>query len=112
MSRSSDHVRKFEKNICSTAAADPKACNARLPKTLCKKDITPENAVLFFTEGRTALIEGMISKKGRPFKAFLICNAGDKRLLGWEFPPREARPKAPAGPKKKSRFTNKEDAAE
>ncbi len=98
--------------ICSTAAADPKACNARLPKTLCKKDITPENAVLFFTEGRTALIEGMISKKGRPFKAFLICNAGDKRLLGWEFPPREARPKAPAGPKKKSRFTNKEDAAE
>lgn len=86
--------------ICNIAASDPKACNAKLPKMLCKKEITPENAVLFFTEGKTALIEGMISKKGRPFKSFLVCNAGDKRLLGWEFPPREARPKAPAGAKK------------
>jgi DNA topoisomerase III len=36
----------------------------------------------------------MISKKGRPFKSFLVCNIGDKRLISWEFPPRE--PKAAA----------------
>jgi DNA topoisomerase-3 len=99
--------------ICNVAAADPKACNAKLPKLLCQKAITPDNAVLFFTEGKTALIEGMISKRGRPFKSFLVCNAGDKRLLGWEFPPREAKPKAEgaaAAPKRKSRFGKKDEA--
>lgn len=99
--------------ICNIAAGDAKACNAKLPKLLCQKAITPDNAVLFFTEGKTALIEGMISKRGRPFKAFLVCNAGDKRLLGWEFPPREAKPKAEgaaAAPKRKSRFGKKDEA--
>ncbi len=80
--------------ICNIAAKDGKACNAKLPKVLCKKDITVENAIKFFTEGKTALIEGMISKKGRPFSTFLLCKPGEKRLLGWEFPPREAKPKA------------------
>ena len=80
--------------LCRTGAADKAACNARLPKELCKKEITPENALKFFTEGKTGLIEGMISKRGRPFKAFLACNIGEKRLLSWEFPPREAKPKA------------------
>jgi DNA topoisomerase-3 len=97
--------------ICNIAAGDPKACNAKLPKILCQKAVTPENAVLFFTEGKTALIEGMISKRGRPFKAFLTCNAGEKRLLGWEFPPREAKPKAEgaaAAPRRKSRFGKKD----
>jgi DNA topoisomerase-3 len=42
----------------------------------------------------------MISKRGRPFSSFLVCTPGEKRLLGWEFPPREPKPKAtkkPAG---------------
>ncbi len=77
--------------LCKLAATPKGQCNARLPKELCKKAITPDNARLFFTEGRTALIEGMISKKGRPFKAFLVCTPGEKRLISWEFPPREAK---------------------
>jgi DNA topoisomerase-3 len=90
---------------CDIAAKEPKTCNGKLPKVLCKKEITSENAVLFFTTGRTSLIEGMISKKGRPFSTFLLCKAGEKRLLGWEFPPREAKPKAPkkAAAKKSAR---------
>jgi DNA topoisomerase III len=79
---------------CKVAMSDQKACNAKLPKELCKKAISEENALKFFTEGRTGLIEGMISKKNRPFSAFLTCKPGEKRLLGWEFPPREAKPKA------------------
>lgn len=75
--------------LCRLATPPKPICNARLPKELCKKTITPENARLFFTDGKTALIEGMISKKGRPFKAFLVCHPGEKRLLSWEFPPRE-----------------------
>jgi DNA topoisomerase-3 len=79
---------------CKIAMTDQKKCNARLPRELCKKAITEENALKFFTEGKTGLIEGMISKKGRPFSSFLVCNVGGKRLLSWEFPPREAKPKA------------------
>ena len=95
-----------ESYICNLAAKDSKLCNGKLPKVLCQKEISRENAIKFFTEGKTDLIEGMISKRGRPFKSFLVCNAGEKRLLGWEFPPREAKPKAPkAAPK--SRFAKK-----
>jgi DNA topoisomerase-3 len=96
---------------CNIAAKDSKVCNARLPKVLCKKEIGAADALKFFTEGKTGLIEGMISKRGRPFSAFLLCNAADKRLLGWEFPPREAKPKAPAGAKR-SRFAKKKSPAE
>lgn len=92
--------------ICNIAAKDAKACNARLPKVLCKKEISEENAIKFFTEGKTDVIAGMISKRDRPFSAFLLCKPGEKRLLGWEFPPREAKPKAPAAPKK-GRFAKK-----
>ncbi|MDB6117288.1 MAG: topoisomerase [Verrucomicrobiaceae bacterium] len=80
--------------ICNIAAKEPKLCNGKLPKVLCKKEISRENAILFFTEGKTALIEGMISKRGRPFSTFLNCKPGEKRLLGWEFPPREKKPPA------------------
>jgi DNA topoisomerase III len=97
-----------ENYICRTAANDYKACNAKLPKVLCKKEISVENARLFFTEGKTALIEGMISKRGRPFSAFLNCKAGEKRLLGWEFPPREKKEKAPS--KKAAKKTGKTDS--
>ena len=99
-----------EHYMCNVAAKDAKACNGRLPRVLCKKEITTANAIKFFTEGKTDLIEGMISKRGRPFSSFLKCNAGDKRLLGWEFPPREAKPKA--APKPKGRFAKKAAAAE
>jgi DNA topoisomerase-3 len=100
-----------ESYICNIAAKDSKLCNGKLPKVLCKKEIGLADAIKFFTEGKTGLIEAMISKRGRPFSAFLVCNAGDKRLLGWEFPPREAKPKAPkAAPK--SRFAKKTAPAE
>ena len=84
--------------ICSEALRDSKACNGKLPRTLCSKSLGEDAARAFFTEGRTPLIEGPISKRGKPFKAVLICKAGDKRLLNWEFPPREkaARPAAKA----------------
>ena len=52
----------------------------------------------------------MISKKGRPFSTYLLCKPGEKRLLGWEFPPREPRPKAP--PKPKGKFAKKDAAPE
>jgi len=79
---------------CRTNVEDKKACPARLPRELCKKEISEENARKFFLEGKTEKIDGMISKKNRPFSAFLVFKPKDKRVLGWEFPPREAKAKS------------------
>ncbi|MGI8601589.1 MAG: DNA topoisomerase 3 [Verrucomicrobiales bacterium] len=68
---------------------------ASLPRELCKVPINRDQALAFFTEGRTGVIDKFISKKGRPFSAQLLCDVKGKRLLRWEFPPRAAKPKSP-----------------
>ena len=78
-------------------------CPARLPRTLCKREIPREQAVKFFAERRTDVIEKFISKKGRPFSASLVLAPEGKKLLQWEFPPREPKGK---GRKKASRTGN------
>ncbi len=57
----------------------------RLPRLMCKKELPREQAVRLIENGKTDLIQGFISKKGRPFDAFLVRN--DARVR-WEFPPR------------------------
>ncbi len=64
-------------------------CKARLAREMCKYPIPREQALKFFTEGKTDVIEQWISKRGKPFKAALVCNTKGKRILGWDFPPRE-----------------------
>ncbi len=57
----------------------------RLPRLMCKKEVTREQAVRLVEQGKTDLIKGFISKKGRPFDAFLV--RADAKIR-WEFPPR------------------------
>jgi DNA topoisomerase-3 len=57
----------------------------RVGRLMCQKPIPPEQAVKLVAEGKTDLIQGFISKKGRPFDAFLK-REGAK--ISWEFPPR------------------------
>ena len=54
-------------------------------RSMCQKQITREQAIQFIEVGKTELIKGFISKKGRPFDAFLL-RQGPK--ISWEFPPR------------------------
>jgi len=58
---------------------------------MCQYAIPREQAIAFFTEGKTDLIEKWISKRGRPFKARLVCATEGKMVLGWEFPEREVK---------------------
>jgi DNA topoisomerase-3 len=60
----------------------------RVPRLMCKKEISREEAVHLIEKGKTDLIKGFTSKKGRPFDAFLVRN--DARIR-WEFPPRAAK---------------------
>lgn len=57
-------------------------------RLMCQKPITREQAIQLVAEGKTDLIQGFTSKKGRPFDAKLIRSAG---RIGWEFPPRAPR---------------------
>ncbi|MFZ5494839.1 MAG: DNA topoisomerase III [Verrucomicrobiota bacterium] len=57
----------------------------RVGRIMCQKAIPPEQAIKLVGEGRTDLLENFISKKGRPFSAFLKREGGK---LSWEFPPR------------------------
>ena len=78
--------------VCSERALGD-GCKGRLSKVMCKYEIPRDQALKFFTEGKTDVIDQWISKKGRPFKAALGCNPKGRRILNWEFPPREKRKK-------------------
>jgi DNA topoisomerase-3 len=58
----------------------------RVGRLMCQKAIPREAAIQLVTVGKTDLIRGFISKKGRPFDAFLKRENG---RISWEFPPRE-----------------------
>jgi len=67
-------------------------------RLMCQKPITREMAIDLIEKGKTGLIEAFISKKGRPFDAFLL-RQGPK--IAWEFPPRKPREGGGAkGPRK------------
>ncbi|MDR2512475.1 MAG: topoisomerase C-terminal repeat-containing protein [Puniceicoccales bacterium] len=58
----------------------------KVGRLMCQKPITREHAIQLVTAGKTDLIEGFISKKGRPFNASLLRKGA---RINWEFPPRE-----------------------
>ena len=57
----------------------------RVGRIMCQKAITQEMAIDMVSKGKSELIKGFISKKGRPFDAFLKMENGK---MSWEFPPR------------------------
>jgi len=69
-------------------------CKFRMGKSLCQKEVPQEQVVKLIENGKTDLIPRFISKKGRPFSAFLKLENGK---VGFEFEERKAAPKkAPA----------------
>ncbi|MDD3180363.1 MAG: DNA topoisomerase 3 [Opitutaceae bacterium] len=60
----------------------------RVGRIMCQKPLTREHAIQLIEKGKTDLIQGFISKKGRPFDAFLKKEDG---RIAWEFPPRKPR---------------------
>jgi DNA topoisomerase-3 len=57
----------------------------RVGRMMCQKAITREHAIQLITDGKTELIKAFISKKGRPFDAFI---KREGARISWEFPPR------------------------
>ncbi|MDR0902361.1 MAG: topoisomerase C-terminal repeat-containing protein [Opitutaceae bacterium] len=57
-------------------------------RLMCQKPVAPEQAIQLVTTGKTDLIQGFISKRGRPFDAHLLRKGA---RIAWEFPPRAPR---------------------
>ena len=89
--------------VCENAVATPRSCDFRSGKIILQRPIEPEQMKKLLTEGKTDLLHRFISKKGRPFSAFLV--KGPDGKVGFEFAPRarkrrrrpkrRQRPKAP-----------------
>ena len=73
-------------------------CKFRMGKSLCQREIPREQVEKILTVGKTDLIPRFISKKGRPFSAYLKLEDGK---VTFEFEPREK--KAPAAKKPATR---------
>lgn len=67
----------------------------RISKVILSKNITEDDIKKLLNEGKTELIKGFISKKRRPFDAYLLID--QKGKINFEFPPRK-----PRGERKKS----------
>jgi DNA topoisomerase-3 len=77
---------------CEHGLGPEKKCSFRMGKMILQRDISADDVRKIAADGRTTLLTKFISKKGRPFNAFLVL---DKKAgkVGFEF--EERKPKAP-----------------
>ena len=64
----------------------------RISKTILKREIPTDQGIKLFVEGKTDLMPGFLSKKGRKFAAHLTIDR-EKGKLGFEFAPRKSKKK-------------------
>jgi DNA topoisomerase III len=99
--------------ICENSVGPNKTCDFRSGKVILQRPIESEQMKKLLATGKTNLLERFISRKGRPFKAFLVLT--DKKDVGFEFEKRDPKPKKerkPKEPSPKIDFTGKEPVGE
>ncbi len=74
--------------LCEKATGPNRTCDFRVGKVILQQTIERAQAAKLLTTGKTDLLDKFISKKGRPFKAFLVLKDGK---VGFEFEPRAAK---------------------
>jgi DNA topoisomerase-3 len=79
--------------VCENAAGPKRACTFRSGKVILQQAILRPQMQKLLETGKTDLFDKFISKKGRPFKAFLVLKDGG---VAFEFEARAAKPKAAA----------------
>ena len=87
--------------LCNRAAGPEKDCTFRMSKTILQRPVPPEQVVKLLNTGKTDLLDKFISKKGRPFSAYLKLEKTGK--VGFEFEPSSRDAKSPAGARKGGR---------
>lgn len=74
---------------CEKAVGTARTCNFKTGKIILKRPIEREQVAKLLHTGKTDLLPKFISKKGRPFSAYLVAGADGK--VGFEFEPRQAK---------------------
>jgi DNA topoisomerase-3 len=75
--------------VCERAVGPARSCDFRSGKIILQQAIEREQMQKLLSTGRTDLITRFISKRGRPFKAFLVKTPGGR--IGFEFMARPER---------------------
>jgi DNA topoisomerase-3 len=83
-----------EERAALAASGAPKSCGFVFPRTVCKREITRDEALKYLAEGKTELLTDFTSRFGRPFSATLVLKENGRH--GFEFPPRKPRGAAEA----------------
>ncbi|MEO8718270.1 MAG: DNA topoisomerase III [Burkholderiales bacterium] len=78
--------------VCEKAVGSERACDFRTGKIILQQPVESAQMQKLLATGRTDLLARFISKKGRPFKAFLVKTPGGK--IGFEFQARAPKPGA------------------
>ena len=82
--------------VCEKSVGPERSCDFRSGKIILQRQMETDQMQKLLATGRTDLLHRFISKKGRPFSAFLV--RGDGGKVSFEFAPREAKgAKAKAG---------------
>ncbi len=77
--------------VCEKGTGNVRTCSFRSGKVILQQPVERAQMQKLLTTGKTDLLQRFISKKGRPFKAFLVAKDGD---VSFEFEPREKKTKA------------------
>jgi len=83
--------------VCENSVGPAKSCDFRSGKVILQRAIEREQMNKLLATGRTDLLQRFISRKGRPFKAFLVLT--DKKDVGFEFEKREPKSKGERKPR-------------
>ena len=72
--------------VCEKSVGPVRSCDFRTGKIILQRPIEPEQVTKLLELGKTDLLHRFISKKGRPFSAFLVRQPDGR--VGFEFAPR------------------------
>jgi len=80
--------------LCEKSLGSAHTCSFRIGKIILSRPLEREQVMKLLQTGKTDLLTKFISKKGRPFSAYLV--AGKDGKIGFEFEVKEAKVKTPA----------------
>ena len=84
--------------VCENSVNPERRCDFRSGRVILQRPVEPEEIRKLLATGKTDLLHRFISRKGRPFSAFLVRTSDSK--VGFEFAPRTARSPVPSPSRK------------
>ncbi len=76
--------------VCEKSVGEVRTCDFRSGKIILQRTMEREQLIKMLISGKTDLLHRFISKKGRPFSAYLVKKADGS--VGFEFEVREKKP--------------------